>query len=53
MPGGDGYMFYLGDSGSIKGFAESIFNLSLGLCAYAIENFPDSQFAAQYRGKKL
>jgi hypothetical protein len=53
LPGGVGCVFRLGDTGNIEGSAESIFNLVLGLCAYAIENFPDSQFAAEYRGKTL
>jgi len=45
-PGNAGYTFWLGDSGGIEGFGESIFDLVLGLCAYAIEHFPDSKFAS-------
>jgi hypothetical protein len=51
MPDDPGYMFYLGETGDIEGHAESVFTLGLGLCAYAVENFPDSPFAAEYRGK--
>jgi hypothetical protein len=47
---GGGYVFRLGEAGNIEGFAENIFHLALGLCAYAVENFPDSRFAEQYRG---
>jgi hypothetical protein len=49
MPCNAGYTFWLGDSGNIEGFGESIFDLVSGLCAYAIEHFPDSKFAEQYR----
>jgi hypothetical protein len=49
MPSNAGYTFWLGDSGNIEGFGESIFDLVSGLCAYAIEHFPDSKFAEQYR----
>ena len=53
MPCNAGYTFWLGDSGNIEGSAESIFYVVLGLCAYATEHFPDSQFATQYRGKTV
>src|SRR4051794_32883308 len=53
MPGNAGYTFWLGGSGNIEGFGESIFDLVMGLRAYAIEHFPDSQFAAQYRDKTI
>jgi hypothetical protein len=49
-----GYVFRLGrSSGNIEGSADNIFYLSLGLCAYAVENFPESRFAEQYRGATL
>ena len=53
MPGNAGYTFWLGDSGNIEGFGESIFDLVKGLRACAIEHFPDSQFAAQYRDETI
>ena len=53
MPGNAGYTFWLGDSGNIEGFDESIFDLVMGLRACAIEHFPDSQFAAQYRDETI
>src|SRR3954471_23837545 len=51
MPGDVGYAFSLGATGEIEGATESIFDLVMGLIANAIENFPDSKFAEQYRGK--
>jgi hypothetical protein len=51
MPGDVGYAFSLGDTGTIEGSAENIFDLVMGLIAYTIEHFPDSRFAEQYRGK--
>ena len=53
LPRDAGYLFMLGETGNIEGSAETIFGLVLGLCAYAIEHFPDSQFAEQYRGRML
>ena len=51
MPRDAGYVFRLGDAGKIEGSAESIFGLIVGLCAFAVAHFPDSTFAAQYRGR--
>jgi hypothetical protein len=51
MPGDEGYSFSLGEMGVIEGFAESIYDLTMGLIANAVEHFPDSQFAAQYQDK--
>jgi hypothetical protein len=53
MPDKAGYTFALGDTGKIEGFGESIFDLVMALIANAIENFPDSKFAEQYRGKRF
>ena len=49
---GSGYVFRLGTSGDIEGAAESVYDLALSLRDYAIENFPDSQFAEQYRVRR-
>ena len=49
LPSDAGYVFTLGEN--IEGSADTILGLVLGLCAYAIEHFPDSQFAQQYRGR--
>ena len=53
MPGDAGYVFYLGDTGNIEGSGESIYELVMGLIGYAIEHFPDSQFAAQYQDETV
>jgi hypothetical protein len=48
MPAG-GYVFRLGDTGMIEGAAENIYYLATGLRDYAIEHFPDSEFAKEHR----
>lgn len=53
LPRDAGYVFMLGETGNIEGSADTIFGLVLGLCANAIEHFPDSTFAEQYRGRML
>jgi len=50
MPRDAGYVFTLGETASVEGSADSVFSLIMGLRACAMEHFPDSIFAAQYRG---
>ena len=43
------FVFHLGDTGAVEGAAHTIDELAPMLRDYAIEHFPDSEFAARHR----